>query len=64
MQHIIFVLGATYTLQKLHVFIPSTDLLCRYAKLFDKYSASIRWRCIIGRFFSLNSALEQLSIDA
>lgn len=40
MQHIIFVLRATYTLQKLHVFIPSTNLLCRYAKLFDKYSVS------------------------
>lgn len=68
MQHIILVLSVTYTLQELHIFIPSIDLLCHYAKLFDKYSVS-HHQCSSelyywGRFFSLNSALEQLNIAA
>lgn len=68
MQHIILGLSVTYTLQELHVFIPSIDLLYHCAKLFNKYSVSHHQHSLEmyywGRFFSLNSALEQLNIDA
>lgn len=67
MQHIILVISITYTLKELHVFIPSIDLLCHCAKLFDKYSV-LHYKHSLemyywGRFSSLNSALEQLNID-